>query len=478
MFSLKSKTALCVTALLFIVLVTSCIPSSKADPQGTYPVSAAFSDFYRQFGGEAVLGPAISPLFVKDGVSYQYVVSALLAYDPNKVPLKRYQLSPIAASEWQIDDLAEPASAGNSPYYVNGHQIWEEIRSFYDQYGSDILGLPRTSVSVNELKQRYEQYFDGIGFYRNFTDPVGRIHLMPYGAWMCGNNCQYQASDANLPSASYSRQYSATEQLFLQEAERLEYRFTGAPLLSPRLGSDGNYQMVFQNVVMYINSAEGSQIKLRPLPSWLGIHDDKPVNEVKADWLSFYQLQEGLGYNVPDLFTEYINNHGTMGVSGQPITEYVDLEEGGYSQCFTSICLEYHPNAPQELQVRPHMLGADYLAFGSKASTPPPDFSSAMQINAWENHPLIPSGHKQVINIQASQNNIPLAGIDFSLVVRKPDGIVITYTLNPTGEDGKTSVELDPINGANGAIVQYEVCVVGPVTPQVCFSRSYTIWEQ
>jgi hypothetical protein len=478
MFSLKGKLAFCITALLFILLVTSCVPSSGASSQGIYPVSATFSDFYRQFGGEAVLGPGISPLFVKDGVSYQYVVSALMAYDPNMVPLKRYRLSPIASSEWQINDLAQPVPGGKDQYYVNGHQIWEEIRSFYDQYGADILGLPLTSVMVNEVKQRYEQYFDGIGFYRNFTDPVGKIHLMPYGAWMCGNNCQYQTSDTNLPLASYLRQYSATEQLFLQESERLGYWFTGTPLLSPRLGSDGNYQMVFQNVVMYIDPLDGSHIKLRPLPSWLGIHSDKPVKQETADWLSFFPLQEGLGFNVPDIFTEYINNHGTMSISGSPITEYSDLEEGGYSQCFTNVCLEYHPNAPQELQVRPHMLGADYLASKSKASTPAPDFSSAMQINAWENHPLIPSGYKQVINIQASQNNIPMSGVDFSLVVKKPDGIIITYTLDPTGEDGKTSIELDPINGANGAIVQYEVCVIGPVSPQVCFSRSYTIWEQ
>ena len=45
-------------------------------------------------------------------------------------------------------------------------------------------------------------------------------------------------------------------------------------------------------------------------------------------------------------------------------------------------------------------------------------------------------------------------------------------------EDGVTHIDLDPINGPNGAIVQYEVCVLGDFSPQICFSRSYTIWEQ
>ena len=38
------------------------------------------------------LGPAISPSFDKDGVTYQYVVSGLMAYNPNLEPLKRYLL--------------------------------------------------------------------------------------------------------------------------------------------------------------------------------------------------------------------------------------------------------------------------------------------------------------------------------------------------------------------------------------------------
>jgi hypothetical protein len=107
-----------------------------------------------------------------------------------------------------------------------------------------------------------------------------------------------------------------------------------------------------------------------------------------------------------------------------------------------------------------------------------PSFTDALQINAWEDYPLIPSGQKQGINIEAVQNDAPMSGIEFSLVVKQPNGITKTYTLKPTGKDGITRIELDPINGPNGAIVQYEVCVLGAVSPQVCFSRSYTIWDQ
>jgi hypothetical protein len=130
------------------------------------------------------------------------------------------------------------------------------------------------------------------------------------------------------------------------------------------------------------------------------------------------------------------------------------------------------------LQVRPHALGADYLAAGNKTNASTTAFAEALQINAWEDAPLIPSGQKQKINIEATQNSKPVSGVQVSLLVTQPDGITKTYTLDSTGQDGKTSVELDPIDGVNGAIVQYEVCVIATVKPQMCFSQSYTIWDQ
>jgi len=478
MFSSKSRLAFTIVGLLIIILVNACNSSPNASSRGIYPVDSTFSDFYREFGGEKTLGPAISPSFIKEGMTYQYVVSGLMVYDPNQAPLKRFHFSPIATVEWQINSLVEPAPMDTNIPYVNGHQIWEEILSFYGQYGSDIIGLPVTGVTANDAKQRYEQYFDGLGFFRNYTDSPGRIHLMPYGSWMCGSNCLYQESDSTPPSASYSRDYSETEQLFFQASERLGYGFTGAPLVSPRLGSDGYYEMVFENVIMYLDPSNSNQIKLRPLPSWLGIKADQPGSATIADWLSFYQTQDGLGFNVPNPFTEYINDHGGLDYSGNPIFDFHRLSDEGYSQCFTNICLEFHPSAPKELQIRPNTLGSEFLTIGANTSASGSSFSDALQINAWEDSPLIPSGQSQGINIEVTQNNIPTSGIKFSLVVNQPNGITKTYALNPTGDDGRTRIDLDPINGPNGAIVQYEVCVLGAVSPQVCFSRSYTIWDQ
>jgi hypothetical protein len=478
MVLLRSKLAFISVSLLFILLTTACNSSTAASARGIYTIAPTFSDFYREFGGEDVLGVVISPSFDKNGVTYQYIVAGLMAYNPNLEPLKRYLFSPIAGTEWKVNGPIEPAPMNSDEHYVNGHKIWEEVYPYYDQYGPEIIGLPLTSVTVNEAKQRYEQYFEGIGFYRNISDPPGQIHLMPYGDWMCGSQCRYLGSDPTPPSASYVQDFSATEQLFLQASVRLGYGFTGAPLAAPRLGSDGNYQMVFENIVLYIDPINGHQIRLRPLPSWLKIKSEPPVKVEGANWLTFYPTQDDLGYNVPNLFIDYINAHGTAEYSGEPIGEYHILTDGGYTQCFRYVCLEYHPTAPQGLQIRPHALGADYLTAGKTTNTASSSLTEALQINAWEDAPLIPSGQKQVIHIEAKQNSKPVKGVQVTLVVTQPDGITKTYVLEPTGQDGRTSVELDPIDGANGSIVQYQVCVNETATPQLCFSQSYTIWDR
>ncbi len=472
-----SRPTFCLVALLVILSISSCSPPPESSSPYTYPVDPAFSDFYRELGGEKVLGPAISQVFNQDGVTYQYILAGLLAYDPNLAPLKRFHFANASSSNWQINKGLENKPSDPNQTYVDGHKIWEEISSSYGQFGTDIIGLPLTGVVANDAKQRYEQYFEGLGFYRNYTAPVGDIEIMPYGSWKCGDSCRYSTADPPPPSSSYIPGSSATEQLFLQESQRLGYGYTGTPLSSPYVGSDGNFQMVFENVVLYFDPANGRQVRLRPLPAWLGIKPDQPVLPEQADWLTFYPTQGGVGYNVPKVFLTYINEHGGMEYSGDPITEYKTLADNGYSQCFTNICLEHHPTAPQELEIKPGSLGYEYFAFRLKSTPTSSSTPSAIQVKAWEEYPLINSGQRQTIYIESSRSGNPLKGIEISLLVYQPDGLTKRYALPTTGEDGKTSVKLDPLEGPNGSIVVYELCLEGSESPPQCFSRSYTIWD-
>ena len=475
---MRGKVIFLIISLLITFLLSACSSSTDEFTPGIFLVDPTFTDFYDEFGGEFLLGPAISPTFENLGITYQYVDSGLMAYDPNQMTLSRFHFSPIASDEWGISALVELVPSDSEIPYVNGHSIWAEVLPLYNRFGPEIIGSPVTGVKANNEKQRYEQFFEGLGFYRDFTDPPGKIQLMPYGQWMCGGNCQYQDSDTRPPSPSYTKDFSEPERLFLQEAERLGYGFSGDPQAPPYIADDGNFEMVFENIAMFIDSADSSRIKLRPLPSWVGINSDPPSQEIKAEWLTFYQLPEGGGFNTPNLFNTYIANHGGMEYSGLPVTEYRPLADGGYSQCFTNLCLEYHPTAPEQLRIRPNALGIEYQTNGMSTSNSDTSVTDALQINVWEKYPLIPSGQSQVINVETIQNGVPVSGLKLSLLVKQPDGIVKNYELNPTGEGGTTSIELDPINGPNGAIIQYDICLMDAFTPQVCFTRDYTIWNQ
>ena len=61
-----------ITAVVF--LITACKGERQAVPtsEGTYPVEPIFQGLYNQLGGQATLGPAISPLLSENGNYYQY----------------------------------------------------------------------------------------------------------------------------------------------------------------------------------------------------------------------------------------------------------------------------------------------------------------------------------------------------------------------------------------------------------------------
>ena len=119
--------------------------------EGTYPVAVIFEDFYVKLGGKEVLGPAISSVFSRGDVRYQYTVNALMVYDPGASYSQRYQLASIA-QEWDIEEPPELQPDDPSIPYINGHQVWEEIQTFYKDFGGFLIGPPITGVRL--MKRR------------------------------------------------------------------------------------------------------------------------------------------------------------------------------------------------------------------------------------------------------------------------------------------------------------------------------------
>ena len=466
-------------SILIVALTVACSGTTPQLPLGADPVAMTFTSFYEQLGGQPVLGYAISPEFLRGDVHYQYTVNSLMIYNPLATPEQRYTLAAIG-NEFDFEYLPEPPPEDASIPYSNSHRIWDEVWQYYEQYGASILGQPLTGIVFNQDEQRYEQYFENVGFFRNLSDSPGMIHLMPYGMWMCGNACEYRELEASpaqaTPSASVS--LDSIQQVFLSVAERIGFDFAGSPLGTPRLAGDGFYEMVFENVVVYLDPVNPYPVRLRPLPEWLDIRPEPPVQNVNQVLAYFYQVNElGQGYNIPLIFLDYLTGHGSLELSGPPITELHPSVNGGYYQCFANMCLEYFPNAPDALRVRPISLGSQYLQRMSDIQGEATQEDAAIELQVWEQFPLLSPGQMQEIGIAVSQGGRPLSGVEFNLTEFLPDGRELQFYVPPTNADGLTTVGVGEIYAPNGAVVTYKVCIIGLVSPTVCVSEGFMIWD-
>jgi hypothetical protein len=168
-----------------------------------------------------------------------------------------------------------------------------------------------------------------------------------------------------------------------------------------------------------------------------------------------------------------------MEVSGTPITELHALSTSVMRQCFTNICLEYHANAPASLQIRPSALGIDYqkMAKSPIIETPTSKPTGMVSVQVLERFPMLPSNQSQIIEALIYEDQEPLKNVEFMVILTMPDGNQITLYMPPTNENGKSSLELNPITAQNGTVIPYQACVLGLFDPPVCILENFIIWQ-
>lgn len=151
--------------------------------QNDYYLDPIFRSFYVFLGGEAVLGKVISNAKIVNGVTLQYTENSLMTFDPTQPESSRFQLSPLGTQlgfGWKdLEDV----------------QVGVPFRELYDHLGGQgFVGKPITGMFYNQEKDRYEQYFENLGFFLG-EDSGMVVHLLPYGAWMCGYECQVEGQN-------------------------------------------------------------------------------------------------------------------------------------------------------------------------------------------------------------------------------------------------------------------------------------------
>jgi hypothetical protein len=189
-------------------------------------------------------------------------------------------------------------------------------------------------------------------------------------------------------------------------------------------------------------------------------------------------------------FDDYVHQNGGYQVSGRPITEIIpiDKDNGQYRQCFENYCLDYFDNATTA-KVRPTPLGKKYLdelnhdfvlptgeQDGNGEYTTQPRNKNPFTLIAWEDHTVVNSSTPQTINVVVSLQNTPQPDKELTLKIIYPDGAETSIKLPATGDDGRTSITLEPIVGQNGELVFYEICMEVSDAGPVCAEETFMIW--
>jgi hypothetical protein len=196
-----------------------------------------------------MVGPAIAPMIESGDLKSQYLQAAQMIFDPLAPESDRYQLESLG----RILGVAEPPVPDPGlpeVRYTNGHIILDEFVPMYEQLGgARFVGRPLTEGRHNPEKNRIEQYFENLGFYRLENEEPGTVHLMAYGAMTCPQDCRSQPLSSSIPSRR-----AFLPPPFSTAASQLGLDFTGLTLTSPHLGDEGNMEVIFENLVLMMDT--------------------------------------------------------------------------------------------------------------------------------------------------------------------------------------------------------------------------------
>lgn len=457
-------------AVIISILVFSSVGcDGTPEPQST--IDTRFSQFYDLQGGESVLGKAIAPVF-SDGTSQmQYTSNALLIYNENLPSGERFNFEKLGVLFDQQDPrLPVPEQQGIR--YINGHVVYAEFVPLFEQLGGvRFVGNPLTEVRLNTEANRYEQYFEKMGFYRNLAEPENEVHLLPYGLIACRKShpelgCKSDGlNDAMINPNSY------LPQPFMSTVKRLGETFTGAPLSQPYLSADNRLEQIYENIVLSMDPNNFRDIGLRDLPVRIGLSAEPLVAPLGDPLMVFVQLDAvgNLGHNVPNAFLKFIATHGGPDLSGPPTSELYEIN-GIRRQCFTNYCLDYDPQAPAGANIRLAPLGYEY---GRLMEFIPAQFN----LRVWEIEPIIAPGKAQAIGVMVYNitPNQPVANLEPTLELTLPEGEKQKLVFPPTTANGTAYLNIPLAEIKSGATITYEVCASQPGSTPICVKDAWLV---
>jgi hypothetical protein len=473
------------TMLVFVLLTTGTgCSNATATPQPTphprYSVSPLFRTFY-DWGGEKSFGRPISPEISEGNIKYQWLEKGKMVFNP-QAEVAKFSFGPLGR-DMGVEGPAVPAPVQPELHYLGGHTIHPDFWPKYEELGAHMVGLPLTEARYNPVRRRYEQYFENLGFYRLIGHPD--VHLLNYGVWACGDECIIPDSGddyvASIDPAGTIDVFGSVDSVFVEVIDWVGSDLIGSDLTAAYT-RDGTLEQVFENaVLMTDNLTDPSSVQLRALSTDLNIYPERPKSYEENPGMQFVVVDGDLGYEIPNYFWEYIQDHGGLEITGSPITHLTQLDARTSRQCFTNLCLIYVPDEIENMRVRPEALGYVYrLLYPPPEAAPqtsPIPAKEITTVKVWESFSTVGSTQPQEIAALLFSNNEPVLGAAMEVMLIMPDGSQQFYAMPPTDENGRTSILLTPIRASNGTLIEYQVCIPQSGQQKICIADSFLIWN-
>jgi hypothetical protein len=354
---------------------------------------------------------------------------------------------------------------------IQGYPVPDSVYNYYQKVGPETAGKVIQEYGFNSSTGRYEMWFENLAIYVAKDDPQQVVHPIPLGLQrLLGLLNATPRPGPAIPISPKIMQH------FDEAYERLGGEFTGEILVPLAMNNAGEALRIYENVVMKIDPVNPDQILWVRLPELLGIIAQPPVAKIDDNRFYFYAIEDGLGYNVPVEFWEYIRNQADLNVSGRPTTEifYANTDQTLIRQCFENLCLDFDT---QSGKIGPANLGEEYYRKLYLSAQNQPLDMTTLNFNVWEAQGAIPSNQAQTIFVKMSQNNIPAINLQPLLEITLPDQSTRTYLMPPTNEQGVSSLQIEPIAAENGTIIPYQVCLIFMDTSRFCLAEQFLIWD-
>ncbi len=201
--------------ILFFLLssvfyLTACnTGATQSPPSPDFGIGNEFRDYNNSKGGRAILGPAISPPLIDNGIKVQYFRNVRLEYHPDSPPDHRVVTSPLGLMFSDVEPCLKPEEVSPNASYLGCHSVREEVLTFFNKYGGiQFFGYPLSELSIAEghrLVQKFERAF----IIWDKSKPIeSRFSLANLGQRACEEKCPPLLGSVPIQSTQTSAQSS------------------------------------------------------------------------------------------------------------------------------------------------------------------------------------------------------------------------------------------------------------------------------